>query len=336
MTENSAAVLYGIGDLRIERRPTPVPEKRHVLVQIRAVGVCGSDVHYYEHGRIGAFVVRDPMVLGHEASGVIVARGDGATRHDIGARVAIEPGVPCGRCDQCRRGRYNLCPDVRFLATPPIDGAMTQFLAVHEDFVHPVPDSVSDAGAAMIEPLSVGVWAGQRVAIQPGDDVLVTGAGPIGLMCAASARLRGAASVTVMDVNSRRLEHAAHFGASRICSSDAELAADSASVLMECTGHPQAVRAGLASLRRGGRAVLVGMGSDEITLPVQDLQARELTVTGTFRYANTYPTAIAAVARGQIDVDALVTHRFALADAEAALTAARRDPTVLKAVVVVS
>lgn len=334
-----AAVLHGPRDLRIEQRPRPEPGPGQVLVRVRSVGVCGSDVHYFEHGRIGDFVVREPMVIGHEASGVIVQRGAGAIAHPVGTRVAIEPGVPCRRCQQCRSGRYNLCPDVRFLATPPVDGAITDHLVVDEDYVHPVPDTVSDDAAAMIEPLSVGMWATRTAAVGPDDDVLITGAGPIGLMCAAAARLRGARSIAVTDVNPARLDVATTFGATRVLSADSPLGAGSsgaADVLLECSGHPAAIAAGIGALRPAGRAVLVGMGPDEVPLPLQQLQNKELLLTGTFRYANTYPAAIAAVARGDIDADSMVTHHFPLEQTAAALTVGRSDPTALKAVVTVS
>jgi L-iditol 2-dehydrogenase len=334
--ENVAAVLHGIGDLRIEPRAVPEPGPHEVLVQVRAVGVCGSDVHYYEHGRIGPHVVREPLVLGHEAGGVVVGRGAQAGRVPLGTRVALEPGVPCGRCRMCRTGRYNLCPDVRFFATPPVDGAFARYVAIDEDFAHPVPDSLGDEAAALVEPFSVGLWAAQRGGVRPGDDVLVTGAGPVGLMAATAASISGAASVTVADVNPQRLAHARAFGATAAHDPSGGAWPGSADVLLECTGAPAAARAGVAALRPAGRAVLVGMGPDEVTLPMSALQDREIRVTGTFRYAGTYPRAIAAAAGGRVDLDALVTHRFPLADAEKALQAARTDPATLKAVVTVS
>ncbi len=175
-----AAVLLGAGEIRIEERERPRPGPREVLVQVTAVGVCGSDVHYYEHGRIGPFIVEKPLVLGHESAGRVVELGEGASKHAVGDRVTLEPGVPCGRCRECRAGRYNLCPDVVFFATPPIDGAFAEFVAIHEDFAFALPDSLSDEEGALMEPLSVGVWACQKAGVSAGDRVLVTGAGPIG------------------------------------------------------------------------------------------------------------------------------------------------------------
>jgi L-iditol 2-dehydrogenase len=339
---NLAAVLYGVGDLRIEQRPVPEPGPDEVLVEIRSVGICGSDVHYYQHGRIGDFVVREPMILGHESSGVVVGRGSRAGRHPIGQRVALEPGVPCGRCRECRRGSYNLCPDVRFFATPPIDGALARYVTIHQDFAHPVPDGLSDDAAAMIEPLSVGVWANRKAGTTIGSRVLVTGAGPIGVLAAAVARAAGAGHVAIADVNADRLAKAAELGVDQVIDTRADdaaaaLAAVEPGILLECTGVAPVVRAGIHALCPAGTAVLVGMGAEpDQPLPVARIQGRELTVTGTFRYAHTYPEAIALAASGRVALDAIVGARLPLAQAEAALLMGRTDPSVLKAVVTVT
>jgi L-iditol 2-dehydrogenase len=335
---NLAAVLHGIGDLRVEEHPMPVPGPNEVVVEIRSVGICGSDVHYYEHGRIGDFVVSTPMVLGHESSGVVVDRGPGVTAPRVGQRVAVEPGVPCGHCEQCRRGNYNLCPNVVFFATPPVDGTLSRYIAVHEAFAHPVPDSMSDDAAALIEPLSVGLWANRRAGTGIGSRVLVTGAGPIGVLCALTARAAGATWIGLADVHPARLEAARNFDVDEVI--DARSGVDYAEfkpdVLLECTGAPPVVTAGIKALQPLGRAVLVGMGpSPEQSLPVSVIQNRELTVTGTFRYAHTYPDAIALVAAGRIDLDALVGARLPLAESEAALKMGHTDPSVLKTVVLV-
>ena len=196
---NKAAVLYGIGDLRIEDRPVPLPGPRQVLVEVASVGICGSDVHYYEHGRIGDFVVNAPMVLGHEASGVVVGRGDLARRHELGQRVALEPGVPCGSCRECRTGHYNLCRDVVFFATPPVDGALARYVTIHEDFAFALPDHVSDDAGALCEPLSVGLWACRKAGITVGARVAIAGAGPIGASVTLVALAAGATEVIVSD-----------------------------------------------------------------------------------------------------------------------------------------
>ena len=335
--ENRAAVLHGPGDVRVESRGVPEPGVREVLVEVAAVGVCGSDIHYYEHGRIGSFVVREPMVLGHESAGRIVALGPGASKHAVGDRVTLEPGVPCGACRECRSGRYNLCRDVRFFATPPIDGAFANYVTIHEDFAFGLPDGVSDEAGALMEPLSVGVWACQKAKVSAGDRVLVTGAGPIGLLAAQCARAFGATEITITDINPHRLRLAERTGATRAINvaetplEDADVEADA---LIECSGHPASLRAGIGALRPAGTAVLVGMGPEEDgVVPLSLIQNRELWLTGTFRYANTYPTAIALVANGRIDLEAIITGRYGLDDAEAALRVGREDATAVKVMV---
>lgn len=334
---NEAAILYGVRDVRVEEAPVPAPGPHDVLVEIRSVGVCGSDMHYYEHGRIGQFVVRAPLILGHESSGVVVALGSEARKHAVGERVAIEPGVPCGRCRECRAGRYNLCPYVRFFATPPVDGAFARYVAVHEDFAFPLPDSLSDDEGALIEPLSVGIWACRKARLQSGDRVLVTGAGPIGLLAMQAALAGGATEATITDVNPRRLEMAEALGATRALNvaeaplAEADLEAD---VLIECSGAPGALADGIRALRPAGVAVAVGMNpADEVSMPMAVLQTREITLTGTFRYANTYPAAIALAASGKVDLGRIITGHYPLRAAEEALQAARIDPAAVKPMV---
>ena len=330
---NRAAILYAPGDLRVEERPTPEPGPREVLVEIAAVGVCGSDVHYYEHGRIGSHVVRSPMVLGHESAGRVVGLDEGVTKHAVGDRVTLEPGVPCGRCRECRAGRYNLCRDVRFFATPPIDGAFANYVTIHEDFAFALPDSVSDEAGALMEPLSVGIWACRKAAVSPGDRVLVTGAGPIGLLTQQCVLAFGATEVTVTDVSEARLEIARRTGATRALKAGEDVGEVDA--LIECSGHPAALVAGIAALRPAGTAVVVGMGPEQdATVPLSLIQNREIWLTGTFRYANTYPTAIALVASGRVDPEAIITGHYGLDEAEAALRSGREDPANVKAMVV--
>ena len=333
------AVLNRPGEVALTERPDPEPAPDEVLVRVHAVGVCGSDTHYYEHGRIGRFVVESPLVLGHEAAGVVEAVGSAVDPARVGQRVSIEPGVPCRACEQCLAGRYNLCPRMVFHATPPVDGSLAELVAVHHAFAHPVPDSVSDTSAALLEPLSVGVWACRKGSVAPGSRVLVTGAGPIGLVCLQVARASGAGEAVVSDVNEDRLAVAAELGATRTVTSGARTLAEEYAgrpgpeVLLECSGHPGATVDGIHALAPAGRAVLVGMGGDELALPLSVVQERELVVTGTFRYAGTWPAAIALVASGQVDLERLVTGRFGLVDTASALTAARHDPRSIKSVI---
>jgi L-iditol 2-dehydrogenase len=330
------SVLRGVRDLAVEERPDPVPGSHEVLVRITSVGVCGSDVHYYEHGRIGSFAVEAPLVLGHEPSGVVVALGDEVSGLDVGQRVSVEPGVPDFTCEQCRAGRYNLCYGMRFFATPPVDGAFAELVVVHEQFAHPVPDALSDDAAALLEPLSVGLWACRKADVTAGSRVLITGAGPVGLLAAQVAMALGAVDVTVTDVNEHRLEMARQLGVraavdvSRTPLAHTGLQAD---VLLECSGRPTALAEAIGLMAPAGRVVLVGMGTDDVPLPVSRIQERELQVTGTFRYAHTWPTAIALAASGRVALDPLVTGHYGLDDVEKALNATRSDPAAIKPVV---
>ena len=317
----TVSVLRAAGELALEERPVPRPGPGEVLVEVGSVGVCGSDVHYYRHGRIGDYVVDSPLVLGHEAGGRVVAVGAGVDPQRLGQRVAMEPGVPCRQCRECKTGRYNLCPDVRFFATPPVDGAFAEYVVLAADFAHPVPDSLSDDAAGLIEPLSVGVWACGKAGVGAGTRLLISGAGPIGLITAQVARALGATAVVVSDIAPARLEAARRCGATQTLDARDPGAAAGLEVdaFIDCSGAPAAVRAGLAAVRPAGTVVLVGMGADELTLPISLVQGRELTITGTFRYANTYPTAIALAAAGLVDLDSLVTGHYGLDDVETAL-----------------
>ena len=329
------SVLYGMGELGVEERAVPEPGQGEVLIRVGSVGVCGSDVHYYEHGRIGPYVVDQPLILGHEAGGTIAALGPGVSTLTVGQRVSIEPGVPCRSCPQCLAGRYNLCPSVRFFATPPYDGAFAEFVVMPAAFVFAIPDTMSDDEAALIEPLSVGVWSCRRAAVNPGDRVLVTGAGPIGLIAAQVARAYGASDVLVTDVNAERLALAATMGFATLNVGASALADHGyhPDVLIECSGQARATWDAVSTLAPAARAVLVGMGGDEVTLPLSYLQDRELVITGAFRYANTWPTAIDLVARGKVELSSLVTGHYDLDHVGDALTAGRRDPASMKPIV---
>ena len=331
-----AAVLNSPGEVTLETRPVPEPGPGEVLVRVASVGTCGSDVHYYEHGSIGDFVMRSPLVLGHEPSGVVAATGAGVDPSRTGQRVALEPGVPCSRCEQCKLGRYNLCPEMRFFGTPPIDGAFREYVTLRADFAHPIPDAMSDDTAGLLEPLSVAVWACRKARVTAGSKVLITGAGPIGLVAAQVARAFGATEIMVTDVNRHRLDAAAAMGATATVDVSGADLADSGyvpDVLLECSGNPAATTAAIRRIGRAGRVVLTGMGGDELTLPMSRVQGFELEVTGTFRYASTWPTAISLVEHGAVTLDALVTHRFGLDEVERALTIAAEDSTTIKPVV---
>jgi L-iditol 2-dehydrogenase len=330
-----ANVLVEKGRTKVEEVPVPVLDADQVLVRIAAVGVCGSDVHYFHNGRIGDFVVKAPMILGHEAAGTIVAVGSGVSPERVGQRVAIEPQRACRVCEQCKHGRYNLCPYIEFYATPPIDGAFAEYQAIQADYAFPIPDSMSFEAAALCEPLSVGIWSNQKAATGPGSRILLAGAGPVGVITAQVARAFGASEIIVSDPVAQRREAALRYGATRVLDPSVDDVAEQGlevDAFIDASGAEPAVRAGVMAVKPAGRIVLVGMGADDVSLPVARIQSRELVLTGVFRYANTWPLAIELAATGRVDLDSMVTGYFGLDNVEAALAAAG-EPRTLKAIV---
>ncbi len=326
-----ASVLLSPGVLEVREHPVPALEPGDVLVQITACGLCGSDVHFFTHGRVGDLVVEQPLILGHEAAGVIVAAPADESR--VGQRVAIEPQRHCRWCDHCRLGRYNLCTSMRFPSAPPEHGAFAQYLAVPGDFAHPIPPGVTDEQASLAEPLSVGIAAVRKAAVVPNSRVLVAGAGPIGILSAAAARAFGATQMVVVDPIAERREVALSHGATEAIAPDQVAALDGQmDAFIDASGAQAAINAGLASLRGAGRAVLVGMGSETIELDIFLVQSRELAIEGLFRYVDTWPTALAFIASGAVVVSDLVTDTGGLADLPDFI-ARNGDPDVMKLVV---
>jgi L-iditol 2-dehydrogenase len=321
-----------LGKIVVEERPEPDPGPLEAVVRTEAVGVCGSDTAYYKVGRIGDYVVDGPIILGHEVAGEVVQVGSDVTNVKAGDRVAIEPGTPCRNCRECMAGRYHLCPDLVFLATPPYDGALIQHMTIDARNLYPIPDSMTYEEGALLEPLSVGIWGCKRAGLQGGDDVLVTGAGPVGLLAAASARALGAGSVTVTDVSDFRLGLAKEMGFEAEHSEAP--GKGEFDVLLECSGAPGVLAQGMRRLRPAGRAAMIGMSKEEaIGLPLSQLNVNELTLSLVNRYNHTWPLAIELVASGRIDVTPLVTHHFPLAESADALTLAGRVTDSVKAVI---
>ncbi|OBB39851.1 NAD(P)-dependent alcohol dehydrogenase [Mycobacterium sp. 852002-51961_SCH5331710] len=331
-----AAVLVAPGRIEMQERPVPRPDPGDVLVRVSSVGVCGSDTHYYRHGRVGGFVVEAPLILGHEAAGTIVDVGENVDRARIGERVSIEPQRPDPDSDETRRGLYNLCPHMRFFATPPVDGALCEYVTIGAEFAHRVPDSVSDDAAALCEPLSVGIAAVRKAGVDGRSRVLVAGAGPIGIVITQLARAYGATDIVVSDPDEARRRQATSFGATAVLDPTVQPITDlGVDAFIDASGAATAVADGIRAVRPAGKVVLVGLGAESMELPTQVIQNRELVLTGVFRYANTWPTAIALVESGQVDLDAMVTARFPLERAAEALDS-DRTPGSVKSVVTVS
>ncbi len=333
------AVLDQPGSFVVEERDKPAPGPDEVVVEIGQVGICGSDVHYYEHGRIGDYVVESPLVLGHESAGEVVSVGENVEGDfDVGDRVTLEPGVPCRRCAHCKRGEYNLCPDVTFMATPPDDGAFAEFVAWPADFAYRLPDSVSTREGALCEPLSVGIHAARRGDVGVGDSVLVSGCGPIGLLAMEAAKAAGATEVFISDVVPEKLALAEERGADATIDVRETDLADAVSdltdgegvdVVIEASGAVPAIRTTIDAVRRGGTVVLVGLAQDaEIPLDTGDIIDNELDIHGSFRYRNTYPAAIQLLADGAVDVEGIVDFEMALADVDSAFERAKESGTV--------
>jgi len=330
MTSNTAAVLKSINEIHLESRPIPKPGQQDVLVAIKTVGICGSDVHYWTHGRIGDFIVNSPMVLGHESSGVVEEVGSSVKHLKKGDRITLEPGIPCRYCDFCKAGRYNLCPDVKFMATPPIDGSLTNYFTHPADFCYKLPDHVSFDEGALCEPLSVGIHACNRANVSLGSKVLIMGAGPIGLMCLLAAKACGATTVILADIKESRLKVAMELGATTTIIATQDVFSElnnkgigQVDITIECSGAESAIRTSIKATKSGGVVVLVGLGPSEIKLPIVDAAVREVDIRGIFRYANCYPKALALISSGKVDVKPLITHHFQLKDVLDAFVTAR-------------
>jgi len=290
--------------------------RKDVRIKIHTVGICGSDVHYYTHGRIGHFIVNEPMVLGHEASGTVIEVGEDVTHLAVGDRVCMEPGIPDATSRASKLGIYNVDPAVQFWATPPVHGCLVPEVIHPAAFTYKLPDQVSFGEGAMVEPFAIGMQAALRARTQPGDVAVVTGAGPIGMMVALAALAGGCAKVIVADLAQPKLDIiAAYDGIVAVNIREHNLAEVIAEhtdgwgcdLVFECSGAASAIL-NIASLARpGGAIVLVGMPVDPVPVDIVGLQARELRVETVFRYANVYDRAIALIASGKVDLKPLIS-----------------------------
>lgn len=326
-----AVVLERPGVLTLAQSDVPAPGPGDVLVRVEAVGVCGSDVHCFRQGNIGSLRMDAPIVLGHEAAGVVVAVGEGVPAERIGSRVALEPGRPCRACLDCLRGHYNLCRRMEFFAAPPTDGAFREYVTLPSIFVHDLPDAVGFEAGALLEPVSCAIHSTRQARIGLGSRVLVSGAGPIGLLLVQLAKALGASEIAISDPHPERLRTALAFGATRTLLSG-EPIEGLFDAFIDASGAAAAIHAGISALDRLGVAVLVGIGDPDVAVPVEYILSNEIVLTGSFRYRDTWPLAIELVASGQVDVDSLVTARFGLDETEEALTTTKR-PGNIKSIV---
>lgn len=329
----NAAIMDRPLSIDVRKVDIPVPGDNEALVKVHCIGICGSDVHYYEHGRIGRYVVEKPIILGHELAGEVVQIGKHVKNVSVGDRVAVEPGVTCGRCQYCKSGRYNLCPDVVFLATPPVDGAWAEYIAIQSDYLFKLPDTMSYEEGALLEPLSVGFHAMQRGNVKPFDRLLIQGLGPIGLLAAQAAKLFGVTEIYATDVVPYRLQLARELGVTEAIDARSEnvgkrldelTGGAGVTVIVETSGSAGAMADAVRLVNRGGRIVYVGLPTvDEIPIDLSRLIDAEIDVYGVFRYANTYPAAIQALQRSTLDIRKIITHRYPLSDIKEAVETAR-------------
>lgn len=334
-TDNLSVVVHAAGDLRLENHPIPKPGPNDVLLRMHSVGICGSDVHYWECGRVGDFIVQKPMVLGHEASGTVVKVGTAVKHLKPGDRVAIEPGVPRELDEFCKVGRYNLSPTIFFCATPPDDGNLCRYYVHNANFCYKLPDNVTFEEGALIEPLSVGIHACRRGQVALGSKVFICGAGPIGLVTLLIAKSMGASQVIISDLSAPRLKMAKELGADFILKVEGEQPQELAKkvaecigcmpeITIECTGAEACIQTGIYATRSGGTLVLVGLGPALVNIPIVNAAIREVDIKGICRYCNTWPMAIAMLASKRVDVRPLVTHRFNLEQALEAFETAKK------------
>lgn len=338
------AVMEGIGKMGYIQRPIPKPAAGEVLVKLEYVGICGSDMHYYETGAIGDYVVKPPFVLGHEPGGVVVEIGEDVKHLKVGDRVALEPGKTCGHCEFCKTGRYNLCPDVVFFATPPVDGVFQEYVAHDADLCFKLPENVSTLEGALIEPLAVGFHAANQGGAHAGQTAVVMGAGCIGLVSMMALKAEGVSRVYVVDIMPKRLEKALELGADGVINGKDQDAVEAVLALtggagcdlvIETAGTEFTTRQCIRMTRKGATIVLVGYSkTGEMTLPMSLALDKELTFKTVFRYRHIYPMAIEAVAAGKVNLKGIVTDQFEFDDIQNAMDKSVADKAnIVKAVV---
>ncbi|MDD3777654.1 MAG: NAD(P)-dependent alcohol dehydrogenase [Actinomycetota bacterium] len=331
--------LYLMQKQVLQERDLPIPEPTdcEVQIKVKSVGVCGSDIHYYEHGRIGDMIVREPLILGHEVSGEITRIGSHVKDLEIGELVVIEPFVVCGKCEACRTGRYNLCPDHKFYATPPFDGALREYVTFDSSFVHKVPEGINAELATLVEPMAVGIYSSRCVGTGLGDKVIIYGAGVVGLCCLICAYSAGAKEVTMVDVRDDRLKIAEKLGATRIINpahDDPSQYLNYYDIAYECSGAEPALIDASNRVKVGGRISAIGFHTKTTQeAPITQMVIKTQQLVATFRYANSFPAALDIILKNRDKVTKFITHRFKFEDSEKAFIAARDDKSAIKVMI---
>ncbi len=342
-----ASVMTGIRRVEEQERPMPKIRENEVLIRVMDCGICGSDVHYYEHGRIGDFVVENPMILGHECAGEITEVGKAVRNIRVGDRVAVEPGIPCGTCEFCRTGRYNLCPDVVFLATPPYDGAFVEYLAYPADMVFKLPEHMSTVEGALLEPFCVGLHAVAQSQGRMGQSAVVLGSGCIGLCTLMALQATGITEVYVADILEKRLGMAKEIGATEVINGKAEDTVErvleltkgqGADLVFETAGTGVTTQQTAKLVKRGGTVVLVGMSANpKFEYDFGTLQNKEASLRTVFRYRNLYPTAVSLAGSKRVNLKKIVTNSYEFSQISQALEdSIEKKQDMVKAVIHIS
>ncbi|MHB8061292.1 MAG: NAD(P)-dependent alcohol dehydrogenase [Ruminiclostridium sp.] len=338
------AVMKGIGQMGFIEREIPKVENNEVLVKLEYVGICGSDLHYYETGGIGDYIVKPPFVLGHEPGGTVVEAGKNVKHLKAGDRVALEPGKTCGKCEFCKTGRYNLCQDVIFFATPPVDGVFQEYVAHEAGLCFKLPENVSTLEGALIEPLAVGFHAANQGGAHMGQNAVVMGAGCIGLVSMLALTAMGVSKVFMVDVMQNRLDKALELGATGVVNAREQDAVKAVMELTDGVGCDLAIETAgteittqqtIHMVKKGSNIVLVGYGkSGMMNLPISLALDKELTFKTIFRYRHIYPMAIEAVASGKVNLKGIVTNIFEFDDIQRSMDLSIRNKSeIVKAVV---
>lgn len=319
-----AAILRGIKNIQIEDIEKPGIQPDEALVKVKAVGVCGSDVHYYLHGRIGNQIVKGPHILGHEVSGEVIEVGKNVKNIIPGMRVAVEPGIPCGQCEHCKAGRYNICPDVVFLGTPPVNGAYREYLSYPANFLHPMPDSMSFAEGALVETMVIGMYAVELSDLIIGEDIAILGCGPVGVVTLKAAKATGAGRIFITDLIDERLEFARKYDNVVVINAKKENPVEKikeltkgrgVDVVFEAAGALDTFRQSVEAVRIGGRVIWIGIPSDDyVSIEGHIPRKKEVVLKFVRRFKHNYPRCINAVQSGNIVLKDMVTHEFKLQD----------------------
>jgi L-idonate 5-dehydrogenase len=335
-------VLHGAMDLRLESMPIPAPSADSVLIKVARSGICGSDIHYFSKGKIGSFVPKSPFVPGHEFVGEIAEAGKSVTALSCGDRVAVEPSIACGCCGNCKKGRYNLCVNSKFIGTassfPHLNGGFAEYVVVPARNCYRLPDRISYDIGALVEPLAVGTHAVLRAGNVAGKSILITGGGTIGQTVMIIARAFGATRIAVSDIDEFCRQFSRTHGADAAFDPsspdfEGEVKAWSPGgfdLVFEASGSPAALKQGILSAARGATLVQIGTQPDEVSLPINQIMAKELQLLGSFRYANVYEIDLELLMKERVRIDHLVTHVFGFDDFLSAMETAVKGENTLK------